>query len=144
MCDNSKKLKRRNRARCWILTLNNYTDEHLSQLSQEIFFGETRQIKYICQEEIGESGTKHLQGVVQYENQVDFSKLRKLHPTAHWEICKNLHSCLKYCGKLKTRNGEVFQYGDVNKYVEQVPKSLEELMEVWRRGNLTPPSKYVL
>ncbi len=67
--------------------------------------------KMIFQEEIGESGTLHLQGFVQFENQVDFNKLKKILPTAHLEKTKSVAASIKYCSKKNTRSGALYTYG---------------------------------
>ncbi len=134
--DKFKKKAGRNRARSWFLTLNNPTSDHLSQLSHEIFFEELDIIKYLVQEEEGKNGTKHLQGAVQFKNQVDFDVLKKMHPEAHWEKCISIISSLRYCGKLDTRAGKVFTMGDVEKYVEQPKVSIEDMMIQFRLKNI--------
>ena len=73
-----KNLAGRKRARIWCFTLNNPNPSELSQLSQEKFFGGSQIIKYLAQEEVGDNGTPHLQGTVQFKNQVDFSTLKKI------------------------------------------------------------------
>lgn len=65
------------RSRGWCFTLNNYTDEHLSNVDsvecQYIIYGR----------EVGESGTPHLQGYIHFPNARFLSSLRKLIPGAH-------------------------------------------------------------
>lgn len=72
----------RERGRRYILVLNNYSlkeksdlENKLSQMSQYFVVGE----------EVGESGTPHLQGYVEFKNQVDFSVLKKINGRIHWE-----------------------------------------------------------
>ncbi len=117
--DNKKTKKSRFRARIWCMTLNNPDPEVLSQLSHQKFFMRFKIKKYLIQEEEGKNGTPHLQGVVQFENQVDFGALKQEFPKIHWEKAKSMSASFKYCGKLDTRSGEVYAYGDVDKYIER-------------------------
>jgi len=65
--------KNRIRARRWCYTLNNYTKEEMSQLLT-LFQTE----KYFIQgEEIGEEGTIHLQGYIEFKFQKDINNLKK-------------------------------------------------------------------
>ncbi len=123
-----KKMKNhRNRARTWSMTLNNPTPEMLTHLSQEKVFEEYKINKYLIQEETGESGTHHLQGAIQFSDNIEFSTLKKILPTAHWDKSRSLARAFRYCGKLKTRTGKIFTYGDVSKYIEREPATEEEL-----------------
>ncbi len=106
----------RNRARTWCFTLNNYTEEDIVSLSHNKW--ENIEItKYVFQEEIGLKKTKHLQGVVQFKNQISFTSLKEFHNKIRWSKCKNLKASIKYCSKQDTRNGEIYKYGDVDKYI---------------------------
>lgn len=85
------------RARKWCFTLNNYTDQDLSQLSQQF---ETTCKFYIIGKEVGENGTPHLQGYFEREHQVRFDTLKKIIPKAHLEIAKgNRKQNIEYCSK---------------------------------------------
>ena len=82
----------------WCFTLNNYTsDEHSSIVS--IFNAKARM--YIVGDEIGESGTPHLQGYVEFK-----TKLRPLglfsFKRIHWEKAKgSKEDNIAYCSKQK-------------------------------------------
>lgn len=85
------------RARRWCFTVNNFTPDILSQISHR-FSTE----KYIIGKEVGEKGTPHLQGYVEFKNQVLFSTLKKLCDSAHWEkAIGDRDSNIKYCSKGK-------------------------------------------
>ncbi len=119
----------RNRARSWCFTLNNYTEEDVVLLSHNKWL-EIEITKYVFQEEIGEEKkTPHLQGVVQFKNQVSFTTLKELHNKISWRKCKNLRASIKYCNKEATRNGEIYTHGDVTKWLwkDAIPK--KPLME---------------
>nr|WAE42361.1 MAG: replication associated protein [Cressdnaviricota sp.] len=93
---NTKTLSNRIRSRRWCYTLNNYTVEQKSQLFT-LFSKE----KYFIQgEEIGESGTHHLQGYVEFKNQKDLNFLKKINNKIHWEKSKgNRQANTDYCSK---------------------------------------------
>jgi hypothetical protein len=122
----------RNRRRIWFWTLNNYTDEDIVSLSHNIW-NNCPINKYVFQEEIGGNGTKHLQGVTQFENQVSFSTLKEFNDRVHWEKDKmGLKACIKYCSKEDTRNGKLYTYGDVEKMLwKDKPKNTMTSAEIW-------------
>ncbi len=126
-CTTKKSKNVRQRARTWLLTLNNPSSELLTQLTRGKVFEEFKIIKYLIQEETGESGTQHLQGAIQFADNIDFNTLKKIFPTAHWEKSRSLARSFNYCGKLKTKTGEIFTYGDVDKYIEKEPATEQEI-----------------
>ena len=92
------------RSRSYFLTINNPESNELPQDSLE---------KYaVWQREKGENGTEHLQAVVHFSNAVSFSKVKKLYPTAHIEVCKDLNSSIEYCQKDDTRIDGPWERGD--------------------------------
>lgn len=121
----------RNRARSWCFTLNNYTTECIVSLSHNKW-NNMEITKYVFQEEIGEMGTPHLQGVVQFINQISFTSLKEFHNKVRWSKCKNLKASIKYCSKEETRNGEIYTYGDVEKYLwKDKPKCTMTTKEIY-------------
>jgi len=80
-------------------TLNNYTDEHIA-----IFVAMIRPIAdyYIYGKEKGASGTPHLQFMVCFKSAKRLSAVKKILPTAHWEM-KSINSTMErasnYCKK---------------------------------------------
>ncbi len=131
-CNTNKPIKKdqkirkifRNRAYTWCFTLNNPDLNIVVQLAQKkpLFGNEVK--RYLIQEEMGSENTPHLQGTIQFNKKVDFKKVKSYLPKAHWEKSRSLSSSFKYCGKLDTRCGEIFTFGDVEKYIE-IEKELE-------------------
>ncbi len=120
----------RNRARTWCFTLNNYTDEDRVSLSHNKW-DDLEISKLVFQEEIGgEKNTKHLQGVVQFKNQVSFTTLKEFHNKIRWSKCKNLQASIKYCSKQDTRNGEIYTHGNVEKWLWKDKSKKKELMSL--------------
>lgn len=88
----SKKTK----CRCWFFTWNNPPVEAIEQLKIEF-----SKLDYVFQLEIGDLGTKHLQGVVRYKNPRNTYPLD--YDGIHWERSRNWRKAIKYCSKLNTR-----------------------------------------
>ncbi len=109
--DRAKREARRNtkdksrKARSWCFTLNNYTSEEVEDLLKKF-----KNTKYVFQEEIGESGVRHLQGIVTFPNQIRLKPtLKELNCRAHWEIAESTVKSRMYCQKPKTRNGKIYK-----------------------------------
>lgn len=94
------------RSRAWCFTLNNYTKDDI-----EFFAGTLDTAKYMFQEETGEQGTPHLQGVVYFDNARNGKQMKQLHSKVHWEPTKCLKGSVNYCCKASTRTGEVYFKG---------------------------------
>lgn len=78
---------------CW--TLNNYTDADVEAIKTWGGVDYT-----IFGYEVGESGTKHLQGYSEFSQQMRLSALKKLHNSIHWEKrMGNQKQAIDYCKK---------------------------------------------
>lgn len=78
-------------------TLNNYSEFEIVQLSE---FFRMRDAKYIFGFEVGESGTKHLQGYFELPKKTCFSVLKKVNSRWHLEKAKgSRESNVDYCSK---------------------------------------------
>lgn len=82
------------RSRGWCFTLNNHTAE------------ERRAVRHIdCNyiiygKEVGDKGTPHLQGYLQFQNKKSFLQIKKLLPRAHLENTRgSIKSNVRYCSK---------------------------------------------
>lgn len=81
------------RSRRWCLTLNNYTENDIKNLTQ--FFNE-----YVIGREVGKNGTPHLQGYFENKSAVRFKTLKKEFARGHWEKPKgNKKQNFEYCIK---------------------------------------------
>jgi len=82
--------------RYWCFTLNNHSSVEVPR---------SLDCKYcIWQEEMGESGTPHLQGYVVFNGPKSLSSLKAVFPTAHWEIRAGTHEQARdYCSKETSR-----------------------------------------
>jgi len=85
------------RSRGWCFTLNNYTQEELEEIKTQIH---SKCIKYILGDEVGESGTPHIQGWIYFKNGVSFESVKKINGRAHWEKARgSMEQNKKYCSK---------------------------------------------
>lgn len=78
----------------WCYTVNNYeADEAMILLG-------TPAIYHIMGKEMSATGTPHLQGYIIFESNKRLSGVKKIHPTAHWEVAKGTtDQNIKYCSK---------------------------------------------
>lgn len=89
-------------------------------------------IKYcLYQLELGESGTRHLQGYLELLQPMREAAMRKWCPLAHWEVAiGNRIQCLAYCSKELTRLENPWFFDGV-KWIncgDEHPESLRALM----------------
>lgn len=85
----------RYRARRWVLTLNNYTDEEYVSCLKFL-----EDYEYIVGKEVGKEGTPHLQMYFEGKNQIDFSYVKKNFPRAHIEKASGSYNKnFDYCSK---------------------------------------------
>lgn len=104
------------RSRNYCFTINNYTEGDLLQCK-------TLECRYlVVGEEVGESGTPHLQGTVCFVNTRTFSAVKKDLPKAHIEVCRNVQSSITYCKK----DGKFFEKGDPPKTPQEIGKNEKE------------------
>lgn len=92
------------RARAWMLTINNPTDDDKKMLM-------TGPEQYaIWQIEEGKEKTQHIQAFVYYKNPVLFPKKR--YPRAHIEKARSIENSIKYCCKEDTRKEGPWERGE--------------------------------
>lgn len=126
----------RDRCRTWCFTLNNYTDEEVSQMSKNIWtlnkYPFTLKIKkLIFQKEISKTGTPHLQGCIEFVNQASFSSLKIFNKRIRWDKTKEWKASVYYCSKTISRDGKernknnFFIYGISDNELWKEPKKKE-------------------
>lgn len=105
--DNSESTGRGNTkisARAWLLVLNNPIDHNITHIDQLTdLWAHLKCAGWVIQLEQGAEGTPHYQGVVRFENQIQFSTIRALLPAIHWEVCRSWKAQIHYCCKADTR-----------------------------------------
>jgi hypothetical protein len=90
------------KARNWVFTWNNYPEFWFQMLIDSIG---NKDIRYIMQPEIGESGTPHIQGYIEFPNPRSLGGLKKLSSKIHWEISRNCEASINYCKKVGSKAG---------------------------------------
>lgn len=100
----SQKPKQTNARMHWFFTFNNYDSEDISILLK--VFNEIAYM-YAFQEETGEEGTPHLQGIISLKKRARWTEFG-LQKEIHWEKPNNVKDCYLYCTKEKTRTGNVY------------------------------------
>lgn len=88
----------------WVFTLNNWTDEEAEEICGW-------DVKYmVVGQEIGESGTPHLQGFVVFRTNKRLSACKRLLERAHWEVAMGSNEqAAAYCKK----EGKFEEYGEL-------------------------------
>lgn len=101
------------RARNWIFTVNNYTDADIAIFNQLV----PDTAKYVVYgKEVGESGTPHLQGYVQFKAQLRLASCKKVHPTCYWDAARGTpEENLEYCSK----QGDHYEFGTAVKKAQR-------------------------
>lgn len=114
MTDTSRNTNRGRLVRCrnWCFTLNNHTKDDIDTLTQQF---SVKKSVYVFQEEKGENGTRHLQGLVCFPNAISQKSIKQIMPRAHLEVCKNKIASIQYCSKEETRDGNIFTNMDLSK-----------------------------
>ncbi|AXH74817.1 MAG: putative viral replication protein [Cressdnaviricota sp.] len=114
-------------AKNWCFTLNNYTEEQKKYISSIV--------PWICDSaivglELGEGGTPHLQGFMEFKKKCRPKTHFEVIPEIHWEKCKgNKRSNVEYCEK----EGDVFIRHNVPEYTVRVHECERE----WQTTILT-------
>lgn len=96
------------RSRNWCFTINNFDELDVKSIQDA---GGS----YVMQEETGETGTKHLQGLICFPNAIALSGCKKKNRKAHWEVCRNKMASINYCTKSTTRTGEIYSNFEYSK-----------------------------
>jgi hypothetical protein len=108
--------------RSYSFTLNNYVDTDVSML-KEI------ECKYIIfGKEIGESGTPHLQGCINFKSPISFTSIKKKIPKAHIEPTKSLVGSRDYCKK----DGDFYECGEPPQPGKRT--DIEEVRDILNEG----------
>ena len=114
----------------WFLTLNNYSKEDIN-----VFCSDSSIKKYCFQEEIGESGTPHLQGHFEFEKKIrplgHFKGMLSNHP--RWAKTKNKRAAIIYCSKLDSRNGGTYTKGFPRSLFRKINVLTEDQLYDWQK-----------
>ena len=86
------------RARRWRITINNFTERDEKKIQTW-----PRICKYRYQIERGDSGTDHIQGILEFKDAIRFSRLKTAFPRGHFNKCFDREQGLLYVSKTATR-----------------------------------------
>lgn len=110
----------------WCFTLNNYTNE------EEEFLKLINCEYLVYGKEVGECGTPHLQGYIEFSSNRKLNRLkREISERAHWERRRgNKEQAAYYCKK----DGDVFEKGTISTSNQGRRNDLEEVSQMVREG----------
>ena len=119
-------------SRTWVFTVNNYTDKDIEWVNSL----ECNRI--VCSKEVGQNGTPHLQGAVTFKRLYQFSQVKVLHNSAHWEIARaisDFNYCKKFGGEIvrDESNGKQGRRTDIED-VREMLESGESLVQVSKKA----------
>lgn len=83
--------------RNWFFTWNNYTETDFEDI--KTWLSTVKNKKYVIGKEVGDSGTPHLQGCIQFVSAKKLSSLHKKWPKVHWEPTISTKDAEAYCRK---------------------------------------------
>lgn len=122
-------------AKDFCFTLNNYTEDELLELKR--LENEERIVYLVCGEEVGESGTPHLQGFVQFERKISIAGIKKLFGSTrlHVEVRRGTpEQAADYCKK----ENNYFEFGSIRTVGQGHRSDLARSKEILDKGgNLT-------
>lgn len=111
------------KTRTWTLTINNPTDEEVKFIDS--MMEDDTVVDLIGQHEEGESGTLHIQLMINWKNPRAFGGVKKLFPRAHIEPVRNLIGTAKYCSKEDTREELLPSWEKIGS---------KSLLKIWNKG----------
>lgn len=89
----------------WVFTLNNYQDDDISSISAKCATSGCIH-RLVYQREVGEEGTEHLQGYVEFINKKRPMSVFNFNSGFHWERRRGTaQEAIAYCTKADTRQG---------------------------------------
>lgn len=122
----TSKTQNGNGANAMCFTLNNWTEEEFKSI------GKWKGVKYlVVGKEVGENGTPHLQGYVEWKSTKLWTTVHNKLPRAHWEGKSNLSTpkqAAEYCKK----DGKFFEYGELSNQGER--SDLNKIRDLIREG----------
>jgi len=89
-------------AKKWFFTWNNYKPSDIEDIQTRC---KENNVKYVFQEEEGDSKTPHLQGCIEFPTKQRPMSLFWNTKSIHWESCKDWKASVKYCTKTQGRIG---------------------------------------
>lgn len=110
--------------RLYFFTWNNYTLDDVTTKLQ--VFLTKHSCLYVMQEEIADSGTRHIQGCLKFRNPRRDSWQKQLPQEIHWEYCRSWRKACLYCSKADSRIGLCWTNIKDFKFQKQVKDPLSD------------------
>lgn len=105
-----ERMKKQSNLRRVFLTWNNWQNDFETKEQAFDYFKQLPHIKaFVIGFEIGEQGTHHIQGVVQFKQQKTFDTLRKYFRNNHIEPIIDIKASVEYCKK----TGDYMEFGRI-------------------------------
>lgn len=123
------------KARNWLFTLNNPSE------SDEVFLERVKtwpKLRFVTfQREVGEQGTPHFQGYVEFTETTRLTACKRLDPTAHWEQRRGTQQeAIDYCNKADTRVAGPYTFGEAAQDRQGRRTDILEAVETLKRYGL--------
>lgn len=114
-------------SRSYCFTINNYEND----IKEKIALWKCRYV--IGGYEIGESGTKHIQGYIEFKETHRISALKKIHDKAHWEKRRGTRDeARNYCMK----DNDFFEFGSWENGGQGKRNDLNDLVTKLKNGEI--------
>lgn len=127
----------------WCFTLNNPDRADLTlEASGDYFLAEFTEafpdVQFLeFQREVGEAGTPHYQGYVEFTKRKRLSQLHSFDPRIHWETRKGTQQqALAYVRKADTASGERWSFGDPLQKSQGKRTDLQRAIEIGKEGGI--------
>lgn len=110
----------------WCFTLNNFSEDDIEKIksykNNYLIFGK----------EVGENGTPHLQGYIEFSTNHKLDRLKKkIHDKAHWEKRRGTASeAAEYCKK----DNDYYEYGEISKPKQGSRSDITEVRTLVQNG----------
>lgn len=126
-------------AKHWCYTLNNYTRDE-ERIAENAYTNEAVEY-HVFGRETGDSGTKHLQGYIVFEERKRLTQVRAIFPRAHWEKARGKpKQAADYCkkegdfeeyGSVPAGQGKRTEWDRLRQYVDELGGSRPTQRELW-------------
>lgn len=121
--------RRNTQSKYWVFTLNNYTELEVLAINQLVENNTATYVVYGY--EVGESGTRHLQGYIELSQRRRFNSIKAIIPRAYLASRRgNAQQASNYCKK----GGNFVELGTISRSEQGRRKDLERIATLVREG----------
>lgn len=105
----------------WCFTWNNFPENYMD------YFLNSNWKYLVIGKEVGEQGTSHLQGYIEFETNQRLSKMKKIDTTIHWELRRGSgEQAATYCKK----DGDYMEFGEIFIPKNGARKDIDEARQI--------------